>query len=372
MLTDSSLNYDRSSVLRGLLSPLQPYLDDKNNTEIAVNRPFEIWVEGQQGWQKHQAPTLDYNHLKRIANAFAVFNNLEINQEHPICSGILPDGQRGQVIIPTACELGTVSITIRQPSTMRFTLDDYEQSERLSNWVDVSGFKPKNTILPNHLKDKILKEREEVEYLVKHLGVPSDVNLQLYELRMLKARAERKTKKFIELAVQNKINVCLIGATGSGKTTFTKAVCDVVPKNTRIITIEDTPELDLPFHDNRVHMFYKDVTPKALLHACMRMKPDRIFLTELRGDEAFEYLNALNTGHAGSVTTVHANNCQSAYFRIANLIKQSSIGVTLDFNQILRDVYATIDVMMYLHRTHMGELYYDPVEKYRLMQLRKV
>ncbi|ELA09261.1 Type II/IV secretion system protein [Moraxella macacae 0408225] len=371
-MQDQNFEFDGSAVLRGLLtgSGIQVHLDNKDNTEIAVNRPFEIWTENQHGWQKHNAPIMDYAYLQRLAKAFAVYNKMDISQQKPICSGIFPDGQRGQVIIPTACEVGTVSITIRQPSIMRFTLEDYEQSGRLDSWADVSGFQTKNTVLPNHLKDKILKQREEITYLNRYLGIPKDVSLQLYELQLLKAKADRDIKKFIKLSVSHRTNMCLIGATGSGKTTFTKAVCDLVPKNTRILTIEDTPELDLPHHRNKVHMFYKDVSSKALLHASMRMKPDRIFLTELRGDEAFDYLNALNTGHAGSITTVHANNSQRAYYRIANLIKQSSVGVTMDFDHIMQDCRTTIDVMLYLHRTHIDEIFYDPIEKYRLMQLK--
>lgn len=364
----ADIGYDKSSVLRGLLSPLQPYLDNKDNTEVAVNRPFEIWTESSQGWQKHDAPELDYYHLKRIANAFAVFNSLEINNEHPICSGVFPDGQRGQVIIPSACENGTVSITIRQPNLTRFAFEDYQTSGRLDKWVDVSTFQTQNIIFPSFEKERMEAEAEEIKYLNRYLGIPNDVQLQLFELQMLKAKADRNIDKFIRLAVQHKQNICLIGATGSGKTTFTKAVCDLVPFDTRIVTIEDTHELDLPKHPNRVHLFYKDVTPKQLLASCMRMKPDRIFLTELRGDEAYDYLNALNTGHGGSITTVHANDCNSAYYRIATLIKQSEIGSKVEFDQIVRDVYTTIDVMIYLNRTYATQIAYDPVRKARLQQ----
>lgn len=369
VLTDTvNTGYDKSSVLRGLLAPLQPYFDDKGNTEIAVNRPFEIWTENQHGWQKHHAPKLTYNHLKNIANTFAVFNNLEINGENPICSGVLPDGQRGQVIIPTACEVGTVSITIRQPNLTRFEFDDYDKSGRLDDWVDVSTFQTDNVQLPNFERQRLESEAEEIKYLSRYLGIPNDVKLQLFELRMLKAKADRNISQFIRLALEHKQNICLIGATGSGKTTFTKAICDLVPLDTRIITIEDTHELDLPKHPNRVHLFYKDVTPKQLLASCMRMKPDRIFLTELRGDEAFDYVGALNNGHGGSITTVHANDCQSAYYRIGTLIKQSEIGSKIDFEQIMRDTYTTIDVMMFLERTHVKQVAYDPVRKARLQQ----
>ena len=100
----------------------------------------------------------------------------------------------------------------------------------------------------------------------------------------------------------------------------------------------------------------------------MRMKPDRIFLTELRGDEAFDYVGALNNGHGGSITTVHANDCKSAYYRIGTLIKQSEIGSKIDFDQIMRDTYTTIDVMIFLERTHVKQVAYDPVRKARLQQ----
>lgn len=359
--------YDRSSVLRGLLKPIQPFLDDKTNTEIAINRPFELWTENDTGWHKHNVPELSYGYLTGLATSFAVFNKLEINQQNPICSGILPDEQRGQIIIPSACELGTVSITIRQPSQARFTMGDYLNTGRLDRWIDKSTFVSDGVVLPTHLKDRVEQEREEIDRLNKELAIPNDVFLPLFELQMLKAKACRDMGRFIELGIKHYQNFCLVGATGSGKTTFTKALCDLVPFDTRIITIEDTAELDLPNHKNRVHLFYKDISPKLLIKSTLRMKPDRIFLTELRGDEAYDYLNVLNTGHGGSVTTVHANDCQSAYYRIGTLVKQSEIGSKLDFEQIMRDVYTTIDVMMFLDKTYVTEVAFDPIRKARLL-----
>ena len=296
---------------------------------------------------------------------------LEINMSNPICSGVMPNGQRGQVVIPSACERDTVSIVVRRPSDTRFSLSSYIDSGRLDTWVDASTFQTKNLILPSHLESKRQKEEAEISYLNDYLGIPEDVHLQLFELKMLKAKADRDIDTFVRLAVEHKQNICLIGATGSGKTTFTKAVCDLVPVETRIITIEDTAELDLPNHANRVHLFYKDVSPKDLLKSCMRMKPDRIFLTELRGEEAFDYLMALNTGHGGSITTVHANDCNSAYYRVGSLIKQSDIGQKLDFEYIMSEVYTTLDVMMFLSHTYVREIAYDPIRKYRLLKGKK-
>lgn len=364
---------ERADTLNGLLtnSGISAFLDNKDFTEVAVNRPFEIWTESSQGWQKYEMPNLTFSALKKIANTFAIFNKLEINMSNPICSGVMPNGQRGQVVIPSACERDTVSIVVRRPSDTRFSLSSYIDSGRLDNWLDTSTFQTQNLILPKHLENKKQKEEAEINHLNKYLGIPDDVHLQLYELKMLKAKADRDIDSFVRLAVEHKQNICLIGATGSGKTTFTKAVCDLVPLDTRIITIEDTAELDLPHHANRVHLFYKDVSPKDLLKSCLRMKPDRIFLTELRGDEAYDYLQALNTGHGGSITTVHANDCNSAYYRVGSLIKQSDIGQKLDFEYIMSEVYTTLDVMMYLERTHVKEIAYDPIRKYRLLKGKK-
>lgn len=362
------------NLLRGYFteSGLQRLINDPSNTEIVVNRPNEIWTESSAGWVQHHAPKLTLQLCKQIANTFANFNGLRIN-EYPIVSGVTPDGQRGQVVVAPACERDTVAITIRRPSDSRFTIDGYEETGRLSRWKDVSSFQTSNTAIPDDVKKSIEVEQKKKTELSELLGIPSDVKLELFELEMLLAKANRDIKKFIHLAVEYKQNIVLVGATGSGKTTFTKAVCDIVPLDTRIITIEDTAELNLPYHPNRVHLFYKDnVTPKELLKSCMRMKPDRIFLTELRSDEAYDYLNALNTGHGGSITTVHANNCQAAYYRVATLIKQSDIGRNMDFNFIMNDVFTTLDVVMFLDHTYVTEISYDPVRKYRLLQNKKV
>ncbi len=359
-----------STILNGLLKEagISSFLADDRYTEVVVNRPHELWTESSDGWQKHDMPTLDFAISKEIANTFAIYNKLELKKEKPICSGVTPAGLRGEILIPSACELNTVSIVIRRPSNSRFSLSDYEKTGRLKNWQDVSEFQIDCNLLPDVMAKKFEAEQKKKEVLNKLLGIPSDVQLQLFELEMLKAKADRDVTKFVDLAIKHKQNMCLVGATGSGKTTFTKAVCDIVPTETRIITIEDTHELDLPNHPNRVHLFYKDVTPKQLLKACMRLKPDRIFLTELRGDEAYDYLMALNTGHGGSITTVHANDCASAYYRVGSLIKQSEIGQKLEFENIMNDVYTTIDVMIYLNKTYVTEIAYDPIRKFRLLK----
>lgn len=125
---------------------------------------------------------------------------------------------------------------------------------------------------------------------------------------------------------------------------------------------------DLPHHPNRVHLFYKEhITAKSVIASCMRLKPDRIFLTELRGDEAWDYLSALNTGHPGGLTSVHANDAQSVFYRIAQLAKESETGKTMDYQYLLNTVRATIDVVCFFDKTYMTEVYFDPVAKREAM-----
>jgi type IV secretion system protein VirB11 len=335
--------YDSSTTVRGLLKKtgIQDYLEQSGITEIAVNRAGEVFTESTKGWQRYEEPRCELNLLSQLANALAIYNQKQLNIQNPIQSVVLPDGERGQIVIPPACQRDTVSITIRRPSPVRLSLEDYLNSGRLANFRDVS----------------------------EYLEVPNDVLLQSWEQDLLNAKAEKDIALFLDLAIQHKLNIVLVGATGSGKTTFTKALVDKIPLATRIVTIEDTHELDLPHHPNKVHLFYgKDVSPKQVVSSCMRQKPDRIFLTELRGDEAWDYITLLNTGHPGSVTTVHANDCRSAYYRVASLIKQTEVGQTLDFEYIMREVMTTLDLILFFDRTYLTQLYYDPVRKWKLQR----
>ena len=113
-------------------------------------------------------------------------------------------------------------------------------------------------------------------------------------------------------------------------------------------------------------MFGPRVSAKAVLASCMRMKPDHIFLTELRGDETWDYLMALKSGHKGSITSIHANDCRGALYKMGSYIKQSEVGKTLDFEYIMREVMTTIDVVIYFEKTYLKELFFDPVKQFSL------
>lgn len=303
-------------------------------TEFAVNRPGEHWTEGSAGWERFENPALTISALQGLATAIAVFNKKTLDRDNPIASLTLPDGERCQIAMPPACLDGRISITIRKPSGSRFALSDYAKSGRL---------KPR-------------------------LSSDSDT-IEAWQAEMIELAKVESFERFFELAVEHHLNVVTVGGTGSGKTTFSKCLVDLYPPSRRIFTIEDAHELTTPNHPNSVHLFFSPtISCKAVLSSCMRMKPDHIFLTELRGDETWDYLMALKSGHRGSITSIHANDCRGALYKIGSYIKQSEVGKTLDFDYIMREVMTTIDVVVFFEKTYLKELFFDPVKQLSLLR----
>src|SRR5262249_846120 len=161
----------------------------------------------------------------------------------------------------------------------------------------------------------------------------ADAGPQEIETRLRHLLTVGEFAEFMRLAVHSRKNILVSGPTGSGKTTWTKALIREIPAEERLITIEYAQELVLDRHANHVRLFYsKDgsgrarVTPKQLLESCLRMKPDRILLAELRAEEAFDYLRNVSSGHPGSITSVHASSAELAFEQLVLLIKQSTGG----------------------------------------------
>ena len=180
----------------------------------------------------------------------------------------------------------------------------------------------------------------------------------------------------MRLAVRSRRNIIVSGPTGSGKTTWTKALIREIPSEERLITIEDARELLLDRHPNHVRMFYsKDdqglarVTPKQLLESCLRMKPDRILLAELRSEEAFDYLRNVNSGHPGSITSIHAASAELAFEQLVLLVKQSRAGCELSRRDIKHLLYLLVDVVIQFgverHERFIKEIWYEPARKRR-------
>lgn len=313
-----------------LIKPIKKYLDDKNVDEITINKPHEIWCKNYEGWKKVEIKELTYEHIVTLITAICTYNSIK---ESSNLSLRMPTGERVQITTFPALIDGQISFNIRKHGDRIFTLEELHSQGSFNNW-----------------KDKKLDD-----------GI-SDVDKKLLELK-----ESGQIMEFLEQIVLQKKNIIIAGATGSGKTTFARALIKKVPENERIITIEDVHELFLPDHPNKLHMMFGNaigrISADEALGACMRLSPDRIFLAELRGNEAWEYLNSLNTGHNGSITTVHASSATQTFERIATLIKKSDVGRTIDLETINLTLKTSLEVILYFEKRKLVEIYFDPTNK---------
>ncbi|MCA1409021.1 P-type DNA transfer ATPase VirB11 [Ensifer sp. IC3342] len=309
-----------ASVVRELLSPLSRFLQNKCFYEVVVNRPGEVLTEGAGGWARHDTPSLTFEKLMRLARAIATYSNQAIDEQRPILSATLPDEERIQIVIPPATSRDTVSITIRKPSSVTLTLDELGKGGLFAE-VTADGKEDGSSDL------KLAEFYDAGDY-----------------------------KEFLRQAVLARKNIIISGATGSGKTTLSKALVQHIPQHERIISIEDTPELVIP-QPNHVRLFYSNggqglakLGAKELLESCLRMRPDRILLQELRDGTAFYYVRNVNSGHPGSITTVHADSARLAFEQLALLVKESKGGQDLRRDEIRSLLKIAIDIIVQCKR----------------------
>ncbi len=330
----------QSSALELTLRALRPWLANPEVTELCINRPGEAFLELRSGWRCEALPFADFNWCRRLAKLVANSTRQRIDEESPLLSAALPSGERIQIVLPPASTPGCVAITIRRPSDEIWSIEElarrgiFRATRRASEALD------------------------ETELELKRL-----LEAESYEA-------------FMRLAVVSRRNILVSGPTGSGKTTWTKALIREIPGDERLITIEDARELVLDRHPNHVRLYYsKDgqglarVSPKQLLESCLRMRPDRILLAELRSEEAFDYLRNVNSGHPGSITSVHAASAELAFEQLVLLVKQSAGGQELARADIKNLLYLLIDVVIQFgvdhHQRYIKEIWYDPERKHR-------
>jgi type IV secretion system protein VirB11 len=304
--------------LHSYLAPLGEILARPDVTDIYVNRPEEAWVETLGGTiELHRVAGLDEANLWRLSRQIAAFSHQGISSEHPLLSATLPDGARVQIVAPPATR-GAMALAIRKHVAASLSLSDYETSGAFSQTTrDASG-------------------RGESSRPLRALLDQGDIAAML------------------ALAVRARRNILVSGGTSTGKTTFLNALLGEIPRDERLVLIEDTPELHLP-HENWVGLIAPRsilgearVTAEDLLGASLRLRPDRIILGELRGPEAYTFLRAVNSGHRGSMTTVHADNAESAIEQIVLLVLQA--GTRLGRDDVRHYVTATVDVFVQLAR----------------------
>ena len=298
--------------LESYLAPLASWLERTDITDIYINRPGEIWTESVGGMiERHDTPELDRTALQRLARQVAAANAQGINRESPLLAGSLPDGSRIQLVLPPATR-GEVAVAIRRHVVQDLELESYRPLLAGS----VSQTETSNTLRP--------------------AAPPED------PIAMLRR------------AVKDRRNILISGGTSSGKTTFLNALLREVPGDERLILIEDAAELQLR-HANAVGLIAArggqgeaDVTAEDLLIAALRMRPDRIILGEIRGGEAMTFLRAVNTGHPGSITTIHADSPERAIEQLVLLTLQAVS--KLGWDDAVRYIRKSIDIIVQLSR----------------------
>ncbi|HAU5617150.1 TPA: P-type DNA transfer ATPase VirB11 [Klebsiella pneumoniae] len=286
-------------------------------TEIAVNRPNQMYLKVKGKWIKKDT-LISYDDCKSFASALADFCSDSVSETKPILSATLPTGERVQVVLPPATEQDTISITIRKPSDIFISHEMFVEQGFYSKLDTQAG----NIISPATKKLTDLYNSGDIE-------------------------------TFIPECLKQGKTIAFCGGTGSGKTTFGNSLLEYIPHHLRVISIEDTPEVKLRFHDNHVRLFYPSeggknsiITPAMLLRACYRMNPDRILMTEVRGAEAWDFLKGNSSGHAGGITTLHEDTPMYAVSGMIERCQQNSECHNLPYNVLLRKVLNNIDVIL--------------------------
>jgi pilus assembly protein CpaF len=280
--------------------PLERLLADDSVTEIMVNGPSEIWIERQGRLSETSVRFTDESHLRRIINKMVAQVGRRIDESSPMVDARLPDGSRVNAIIPPLSLSGPL-VTIRKFSRKRLDLDDMVRLGTLST----------------------------------------------------------ETAEFLQRAVHAQLNILVSGGTGSGKTTLLNALSEAIPDTERIVTIEDAAELQL----NQRHVLRLEARPKniegegevpirELLRNSLRMRPDRIIVGEVRGGEALDMLQAMNTGHDGSLSTVHANSPRDALARVETMVLMA--GFDLPIRAVRQQSAAALDLIVHLERLEDG------------------
>lgn len=308
---------DTGYYLDSFLAPLAPWLERKDVTDIWINRPSEVWVERLGGGtERFTEPSLTEKLLERLARQIAAMGAQGVNRAQPLLAATLPDGSRVQVVAPPATR-GGHAFAIRRHVSSDLSLSD---------WADAGA----------------------MDALESGTSLVDD---ELPWQTIAGGEAERTLRE----AVRHRRNILISGGTSTGKTTFLNALLAEIPLEERLILIEDTEELKLR-HENAVgllaargNLAEADVSAEDLLIAALRMRPDRIILGELRGGEAFTFLRAVNTGHPGSMTTIHADTPRRAIEQLALLVLQS--GSRLSREDVRHYVRESVDVFVQLeHR----------------------
>jgi type IV secretion system protein VirB11 len=305
-ITDSSVYLD------AYLKPFRRWLDRDTVTEIMVNRPGEVWIEdaSDPGMKKIITPEISDQLVQRLAEQVARVSHQGINREHPLLGATLPDGARVQFCGPPAARKHW-TMAIRRHRRLDLPLDAYDTGP-----LKLRTAEP----MPDAKQEPIAYLRE---------------------------------------AIRQRRTILISGGTSTGKTTFLNAMLGEIPAQERVVLVEDTPELRLPGENGvglvavKGELGEAKVSANELLQAALRLRPDRIVLGELRGAESVSFLRAINTGHPGSFSTIHANSLRGALEQLALMVMQTGIGLTR--SDTIAYSASVIDVVVQLGRGADGK-----------------
>jgi len=316
---------DLHSTLQRLLVPLLDHLEHDDITELVINEPGVAFVEQAGSWASLQDDVFSASKMKPIIKALNSHSRGNLDDSNTsLLSTTLPSGERIQVV--TSPSVREFAIAIRKPGTIQLTLDDYDEKGAFDSLHDPeTGDRGQDTLA------MLLKSGD--------------------------------TKEFVRQAVIARKTIVISGGTSTGKTTFFNALVQHIPTSERLITIEDSREINLP-HENKLHLIAQRKADASvfldLLEACLRLRPDRILAAELRGAEAFTFLRTVNTGHPGSMTTIHANNTRAAKSQLSLMVAQAQLG--LDQDLIADYIDKSVDVFIQLSRNEHGNRVVSEIE----------
>lgn len=274
---------------------LDTIMKDETITEVMINGPDNIFIEQRGRLTKLEKGFESERRLEDIIQRIVGLAGREVNQANPICDTRLPDGSRVNVVLPPIALCGP-TVTIR----------------------------------------KFSKDPMTIEKLISYGSITADI------------------ARVLELLVRAKYNIFICGGTGSGKTTFLNAMSNYIPKDERVITIEDSAELQIKGVQNLVSLETRNanasgagqITIRDLIKSSLRMRPERIVVGEVRGGEALDMLQAMNTGHDGSLSTGHANSTQDMLSRLETMVLQGAAGLPLE--AIRQQIGSAIDIIIHL------------------------
>ncbi len=293
----------RVSIVRQVYSSIRGFglldsiISDDTITEVMINGPDNVFIEQSGRLFKMDKKFESQKRLEDVIQRIVGLAGREVNQANPICDTRLPDGSRVNVVLPPIALCGP-TLTIR----------------------------------------KFSKEPMTIEKLIKYGSITQDIADNL------------------ELLVKAKYNIFISGGTGSGKTTFLNALSNYIPHDERVITIEDSAELQIVGVDNLVSLETRnantsgsgEITIRDLIKSSLRMRPERIVVGEVRGGEALDMLQAMNTGHDGSLSTGHANSTQDMLSRLETMVLQGAAGLPLE--AIRQQIASAVDIIIHLSR----------------------